>query len=257
MRIRPGASTPRAAFANAHADNSSKWRGSARLLLQTMVDRRRRPEPSRVDSVNDAANDARRGLRRLPRAALGYVVDQACRPEESTGDHSRRDLRPYPPQPPRRLDRCGLGRGRHRPGAGGGCGAEGRQRPPRHGDEPGAAGLHAVPAPDAPRPQRRALAGPRPVRAVVRALQPDAVHPAVPGRVRPGAGRHRVAADLEVARPRATRSSATPRAWRSPPARWARAWPRRSGWRWRRATSAACSTRTPRRATARSTTSST
>ena len=33
--------------------------------------------------------------------------------------------------------------GGHRPGAGRGCGAEGRQRPPRHGDEPGAAGLHA------------------------------------------------------------------------------------------------------------------
>ena len=32
------------------------------------------------------------------------------------------------------------------------------------------AGVHAVPAPDAPRPQRRALAGPRPVRAVLRAF---------------------------------------------------------------------------------------
>ena len=136
-------------------------------------------------------------------------------------------------------------RGGHRAGAGRRRGAEGRQRPSRYRDEPGAAGVHAVPAADAPRPQRHALAGPRPVRAVVRALQPDAVHPAVPGRLRPGARRHRGAADLEVARPRGTRSSATPRAWRSPPARWARAWPRRWAWRWRRATSAACSTRTP------------
>ena len=70
-------------------------------------------------------------------------------------------------------------------------------------------------------------------------------------------------ADIEALRTwgsqdaRATRSSATPRAWRSPPARWARGWPRRSAWRWRRAASAACSTRTPRRATARSTTTST
>ena len=70
-------------------------------------------------------------------------------------------------------------------------------------------------------------------------------------------------ADIESLRtwgsmtPGPSRSSATPRAWRSPPARWARAWPRRSAWRWRRAASAACSTRTPRPARARSTTSST
>ena len=104
----------------------------------------------------------------------------------------------YPPASPRRLDRPRLGRGRHRAGAGGRRGAEGRQRPPGHGDEPGAAGIHAVPAADAPRPERHALAGPRPLRAVVRALQPDAVPPAVPGRLRAGALRHRVAAHLEV-----------------------------------------------------------
>ena len=69
--------------------------------------------------------------------------------------------------------------------------------------------------------------------------------------------RHRVAAHLGVQDARATRSSATPRAWRSPPGRSARAWPRRSGWRWRRATSAGCSTPTPPRAPARSTTTST
>ena len=110
-----------------------------------------------------------------------------------------------------------LGRRRHRAGAGRRCGAEGRQRPSRYGDEPGPAGVHAVPAADAPRPQRRALAGPRPLRAVLRAHQPDAVHPAVPRRLRPGALRHRVAAHLEVQDARATRSSGTPRAWRSPP----------------------------------------
>lgn len=53
-----------------------------------------------------------------------------------------------------------------------------------------------------------------------------------------------------------TRSSATPPALRSPPARWGRDWRRRSGWRWPRATSAACSTRTPNRAPAPSTTTS-
>ena len=81
------------------------------------------------------------------------------------------------------------------------------------------AGVHAVPAADAARPGRPALAGPRPLRAVLRALQPDPVHPALPRRLRPGAGRPRGAAHLGVARPRATRSSATPRASRSPPAR--------------------------------------
>ncbi len=110
------------------------------------------------------------------------------------------------------------------------------------------AGLHAVPARDAARSRRPALARSRPVRPVLRALQPDAVHPAVPRRLRPGAVRPRGAAHLGVADPGPPRVSATPPAWRSPPARWARAWPPRSAWRWPPAASAACSTPTPRRA---------
>ena len=49
-----------------------------------------------------------------------------------------------------------------------------------------------------------------------------------------------------AARPRATRSTGTPPASRSPPARSGRASAPRSAWRWPRAASAACSTRTPR-----------
>ena len=56
---------------------------------------------------------------------------------------------------------------------------------------------------------------------------------------------------------RATRSTATPPASRSRPARSARASPTRSAWPWRPAASAACSTRTPTPGRARSTTTST
>ena len=60
--------------------------------------------------------------------------------------------------------------------------AEGRQRPPRHGDEPRARRLPALPERHAARPVRLALARPRPVRPLLRALQPDPVHPALPRR---------------------------------------------------------------------------
>ncbi len=60
--------------------------------------------------------------------------------------------------------------GGHRPRPGDGRRAEGRQRPPRHRDEPGPGGVPAVPEGDAARPGRPALARPRPVRAVVRPL---------------------------------------------------------------------------------------
>ena len=61
------------------------------------------------------------------------------------------------------------------------------------------------------------------------AMQPDALHPAVSGRLRFGTS------DIEALRTwgsktPATPSSATPRPWRSPPARWARGWRRRSAW---------------------------
>ena len=85
---------------------------------------------------------------------------------------------------------------RHRPGVGHGLGAEGRQRPPRHGDEPGAGGVPAVPEGDAARPLRPALAGPRPVRAVVRPLERHALHPAVPRRLGPRARGPQVAAHV-------------------------------------------------------------
>ena len=86
--------------------------------------------------------------------------------------------------------------GQHRQGAGHGLRAEGRQRPPRHRHEPGPGGLPALPEGDASRPVRPPLAGPRPVRALVRPLQPHPLHPALPGRLGPGAGGPQVAAHL-------------------------------------------------------------
>ena len=96
--------------------------------------------------------------------------------------------------PPGRREECsehhtgpGLERARrqgrgHRPGARHGRRAEGRQRPPRHRDEPGAGGVPAVPEGDAAQPRRPALAGPGPVRALGGPLLPDALPPAVPRR---------------------------------------------------------------------------
>ena len=54
--------------------------------------------------------------------------------------------------PRARLDRPRRQGGGHRAGAGDGRRAEGRQRPPRHRDEPGAGGVPAVPEGDAARP---------------------------------------------------------------------------------------------------------
>ena len=84
--------------------------------------------------------------------------------------------------------RCASARRRRRP--------EGRQRPPRHGHVAGARGLPALPERHDPRPARPRLAGSRPVRAVLRALQPDAVHPALPLRLRARARRPRGAAHV-------------------------------------------------------------
>ena len=94
------------------------------------------------------------------------------------------------------------------PRAGHGRGAEDRQRPPGHRDEPGAGRVHAVPADHAARPGRPELAGPGPVRAVRRPLQPHPLHPALPVRVRAGARRPQGAADLGLADPGPPRARA-------------------------------------------------
>ena len=74
------------------------------------------------------------------------------------------------------VDRAGHQGGGHRPAAGRRRRPEGRQRPSRHRDEPGAAGLPAVPADHAPRPDRPELGRPRPVRPVQRPLLAHPVH---------------------------------------------------------------------------------
>ena len=196
---------------------------------------------------------------------VGHRVGRS-RSGPSHGQQIRRDLwarRPRSLETERplvssaRMDRPGPARGRHRPGAGHGRGAEGRQRPPRHRDEPGARGVPALPAGDAARPRRSRL-GRAGTGSCCRAGTPaspctsSSTSPATASswttsrRCAPGA-----------AGPRATRSTATPPASRPPPARSARASATRSAWRWRPAASAACSTPTPPRARAPSTTTST
>ena len=155
------------------------------------------------------------------------------------------------------VDRAGRqGRG-HRPGAGHGRRAEGRQRASRHRDEPRAGGVPAVPEGDAARPVGPGLDRPRPVRAVVRALVADPLPAAVPRRVRDSSSTTSRRCGRGAARPPATRSTATPPASRSPPVRSARASATRSAWRWPLAGCAACSTPRRRPAPRRSTTGST
>ena len=76
-------------------------------------------------------------------------------------------------------------------------------------------------------------------------LVDHALHPALPLRLRPRDGRPRRRCAPGAPRPPATPSTGTPAASRSPPARWARASPRPSAWRWPPAASAASSTPTP------------
>jgi hypothetical protein len=131
-----------------------------------------------------------------------------------------------------RLDRPRRQGGGHRPRAGRRRRAEGRQRPPRHRDEPGPAGLPAVPA----------------------VMRHDPADPNWLGRDRfvLSCGHSSLTLYIQLylggfglelddlkalrtwgSKTPGTRSSATPRVWRSPPARSARAWPPRSAWRWR------------------------
>ena len=148
-------------------------------------------------------------------------------------------------------------RRRHRPHAGRRRRPEGRQRPPRHGDEPGAGGLPAVPEGDAPQPRRAALA---------RAATGSCCRAGTPASRSTSSSTSAVGAWSWTTsrrcvpgapRPRATPSTATPKAWRSPPARSARASPTPWAWPWPPAASAACSTPTPPRASRSSTTTST
>jgi hypothetical protein len=85
------------------------------------------------------------------------------------------------------------------------------------------------------------MAGPRPVRAVLRPLQPHPVRPALPFRLRPRTRRPQGAAHVGVQDARSPRG-APHRVSRSPPARSARASPRPWAWRWPSAVSAGSST---------------
>ncbi len=110
----------------------------------------------------------------------------------------------------RRVVRPRRARGRHDATARGRRRAEGRQRPPRHGHVAGPAGLPALPERHDARPARPVVARPRPVRAVLRALEPDAVHPALPQRLRPLARRPQVAAHVGLADARPPRGPPHP-----------------------------------------------
>ena len=90
----------------------------------------------------------------------------------------------------------------------------------------------------------------------LRALQPHALHPALPVGLRPDARRPQGASAPGAAGHRGTPSTATPRASRRRPGRSVRASATPSAWRWPRAASAGSSTPTPHPARASSTTPS-
>ena len=92
------------------------------------------------------------------------------------------------------------------------------------------------------------LARPRPLRAVVPATPASRSTSSSTSAASASSSRTSSRCAPGAARPRATRSTATPPASRPPPARSARASATRSAWRWPPAASAACSTPTPPRA---------
>ncbi len=134
-------------------------------------------------------------------AAVGV---QACSsaegPRSCDRDHYLRNRQRHPLS--RRLDRSRQQGGRHRPPAGCGRRPKGRQRPPRNGDEPRAGRVPVVPEGHAAQPGRHPLARPRPLRPVLRTFLPDPLHPALPRRLRPGAGRPEGTSDLGLQDPR-------------------------------------------------------
>ena len=125
--------------------------------------------------------------------------------------HPHRQSGAAEPHAARRVRGPGPPRHRHGPRAGDGRRPEGRQRPPRDGDEHGAHRLPALPEVAAARPQRPALGRPRPLRAVDGPLEPDALRAALPLRLRHGARRPEGAPHLGLADPRPPRGRSHPR----------------------------------------------
>ena len=123
--------------------------------------------------------------------------------------------------------------------------AEGRQRPPRHRDEPRPGGVPALPEGDAAQPRRPGLGRPRPLRALLPATARSPSTSSSSSAAGASSSRTSRRCAPGAARPPATPSTATPPASRPPPARSARASPTPWAWRWRPAASAACSTPTP------------
>ena len=99
-------------------------------------------------------------------------------------------------------------------------------------------------------PGQSALDQSRPLRAVQRPRLDAAVRAAAPDRLRPADGRAAQLPPAAFQDRRATPNTASRRASKPPPVRWARAWPMRSAWRWPRS----CS---PRNSTVRAGRSST
>ena len=128
--------------------------------------------------------------------------------------------------------------------------AEGELGAPGHADGARAAGLPPLHARHAPRAGAAGLAGPRPLRALLRARVDAPLLDPVPHGLRADARRPQELPPARLAVPPGTPSTATPPASRPPPARSARASPPRSASR----SPSACS---PRASTARATRSST
>ena len=148
--------------------------------------------------------------------------------------------------------------GRHGPRPGDGRGAEGRQRPPRHGHEPGPGGVPALPEGHAARPRRPASGSPATASCSRAATaQHHPLHPALPRRLRPRARRPQGAAHLGLQDPRPPRARPHRRRRGDDRARSARASATPSAWPCRVAACTACSTPTPPPARASSTTRST
>ena len=165
---RPRSGTPPAAknmTGTVVSSSSSMTRGLVRPTYAITTSRavaRSRASPCSDDAVH--SDDQRSGWAVRVDGRHREPHGEGSRRPESIGVHAR-FRHPVPVgscgrsvgsghDPGAGVDRSGPQGGRHRTRAGDGRRAEGRQRPPGHGDEPGAGGVPPVPEGDAARPGR-------------------------------------------------------------------------------------------------------
>ena len=163
----------------------------------------RRPGWTRIDAgpsgLESIPWEHRAGIPRRSRKARFVTATDvsSTQPASESAEEIEALTTPHRPDDWSDLDQTGRG---HHPGPRRGRRAEGRQRPPGHRDVARAARLRSCSSASCVHdPSGPGLGRPRPLRPLLRALEPDAVPAAVPRRLRPGDRGPRGAAHLGLA----------------------------------------------------------